>query len=383
MALYTFLVPFIAPIFFPQADPIVQLILAYGMTAVGMITRPLGSIIFGKLAMKHDPKLLLIITLSGVAISTFSIGLIPGYASIGYYAVILLFAVRLIQGIFAAGEQSIASILLLDPVPESARTKMSSYFVCSSMSGATLASIVATLVSISADPSSCWRIAFMSGIVTGLIGLRLRCISLGSISKPVKIVKEPILKLFGNHKGNILRVIFVSSFSYMTFSVPFVFMNKFAPTFGKISFSEMMYFNNILLIFDMAMVPILGHIASNYDYRKWMIYSAFLLGITSLPCFYLLEYASGTSIIIIKTWIILLGVAFVTPSKVWMFNLIKSKERYLVIGLSYSIGTEILGRQTTTICWSIWHFTDNSTAPAFYILFLSLAAMIALMVQKK
>jgi MFS family permease len=247
------------------------------------------------------------------------------------------------------------------------------------MSGATLASIIATLVSLSPDPSFYWRIAFMSGIVTGLIGLALRSISLGKISKPQKTIKEPILKLFGTHKRNILKVIFVSSFSYMTFSIPFVFMNKFTPIFGQITFSEMMYFNNILLVFDMIMVPILGHIASNFDYKKWMIYSALLLGITSIPCFYLLESANAFSITIIKTWIIILGIAFVTPSKVWMFELIKSKERYLVIGLSYSIGTEILGRQTTTICWIMWHFTENAIAPAFYILFISIAAVIALM----
>ena len=116
MALYTFLVPFIAPIFFKQADPVVQLIMAYGLTAVGVITRPLGSIFFGRLAMSINPKTLLIVTLSGVAISTFTIGLIPGYDSIGSYATLILLIVRIIQGVFAAGEQSIASILLLDQI---------------------------------------------------------------------------------------------------------------------------------------------------------------------------------------------------------------------------------------------------------------------------
>lgn len=383
MALYTFLVPFIAPEFFTKSDPIVQLILAYGMTSVGVISRPIGSIFFGRLAMEHNPKTLLIFTLSGVAISTFTIGLIPGYNSIGYYAVIFLFLTRLIQGIFAAGEQSIAGILLLDGASENKRTKMSSYFVFSSMSGATLASIIATLVSISSNPSLYWRIAFMSGIITGIIGLTLRWISFENISVSKNKIKQPILKLFGSHKGNIFKVIFVSSFSYMTFSVPFVFMNKFTPIFGQISFSEMMHYNNLLLIFDMIMVPILGHLASNFDFRKWMIFFASLMAITIIPCFYLLSYADKMSIILIKTWVILLGVAFVTPSKVWMFKLIKSSERYLIVGLGYAIGTEILGRQTTTISWTIWHLTENPVAPALYMVFLSFAAILALAEWKK
>ncbi|MGV2431949.1 MAG UNVERIFIED_CONTAM: hypothetical protein LVQ98_00690 [Rickettsiaceae bacterium] len=72
----------------------------------------------------------------------------------------------------------------------------------------------------------------------------------------------------------------------------------------------------------------------------------------------------------------MLGIAFVTPSKVWMFQLIGGKERYLITGLGYAIGTEILGRQTTTICWIIWHYTQNVTAPAVYILVLSLCVIL-------
>lgn len=382
MALYTFLVPFIAPIFFKTSDPVVALIMAYGLTAVGIISRPLGSIIFGRLAMSHNPKNLLAITLAGVAISTFTIGLIPGYDSIGHLSVLFLFLVRLFQGIFAAGEQSIASILLLDQIEEKTRTKISSYYVVSSMMGATLASIAATLVSKSSDPSFYWRYAFISGIVTGIIGLALRYISF-DYAKPEKQKYEPIRKIVNLHKGNIIKVIFISSFSYMTYAVPFVFFNKFVPLFTEVTLSEMMSYNSILLIIDMLLVPILGYAASNFNYTKWMMGCAILLGITALPCFYMLQGSSIVGISAIKLWIIIVGVAFVTPSRVWMFKLIGGKERYMITGLGYAIGTEILGRQTTTICWTIWHYTENPTAPAYYIILLSFMVVISLWSWKK
>jgi len=382
MALYTFLVPFIAPVFFKTSDPIVGLIMAYGLTAVGVITRPIGSILFGKLTMSSNPKTLLMITLAGVSVSTFLIGLIPGYDSIGYYSVLILLLIRLIQGIFAAGEQSIASILLLDQIEEKVRTRISSYYVVSSMMGATLASGAATIVSMTDNPQFYWRYAFLSGIITGIIGLTLRYITYDFSPTP-KEKQEPVKQIVSNHKMNILKVIFVSSFSYMTYSVPFIFFNKFIPIFTEITITEMMSYNSILLIIDMLLVPFLGHIAQSFNYTKWMRGCALLLGITIVPCFYLLPHSSIFGVTFIKFWIILVGVAFVTPSKVWMFKLIGSKERYLVTGLGYAIGTEILGRQTTTICWSIWHYTGSVIAPAYYIVALSIMAFLCLHRAKK
>jgi MFS family permease len=382
MALYTFLVPFIAPVFFKQEDPIVQLIMAYGLTSVGVFTRPIGSIFFGRLAMKFNPKTLLAITLSGVALSTAVIGLIPGYDAIGSWAVGILLLVRIIQGLFAAGEQSIASILLLDKLEKGTRTKMSSYYVASSMTGAMMASSAATLVSMSSNPEFYWRYAFISGIITGIIGLVLRFITFDS---PIQIQVPilPIYKIVNSHKATIIKVIFVSSFSYMTYAVPFVFFNKFIPLFNEISLTEMMKYNTALLAIDILLIPIFGHIAQKYNYTKWMIVTTILLGITAVPAFSLLSAASIYGITAIKFWIILTGIAFVTPSKVWMYHLIGGKERYLVTGLGYAIGTEILGRQTTTICWMMWYYTGSITAPAYYIVFLSIAAGIALMFHSR
>ncbi len=382
MALYTFLVPFIAPVFFKQEDPIVALIMAYGLTAVGVFTRPIGSIFFGRLAMRINPKIILAITLIGVAFSTCIIGLIPGYDSIGSLSVVLLLLIRIVQGLFAAGEQSISSILLLDKLEEKNRTKISSYYVASSMTGAMMASLAATLVSMSDNPEFYWRCAFISGIITGIIGLVLRYITFDSdeqITAPI----TPIYKIINLHKSTLIKVIFVSSFSYMTYSIPFIFFNKFIPLFNDISLTEMLKYNSLLLALDIILLPIFGSIASKYNYTKWMIACATILGISAIPVFHLLAISSIYGITIIKLWIIVTGIAFVTPSKLWMFHLIGGKERYLVTGLGYAIGTEILGRQTTTICWAIWHFTGSITAPAYYMVFLSVAAVVALMRDKK
>lgn len=85
----------------------------YGLKSTSLITRPLGAIFFGRLVLKYQIKNILAITLSGVAVCTFLIGIIPTYADIGIYAPIILTIIRSLQGFFAAGEHSIAAFFII------------------------------------------------------------------------------------------------------------------------------------------------------------------------------------------------------------------------------------------------------------------------------
>jgi len=69
-AIYSFLAPILSIVFFPKDDPIVALILTYGMLATSIITRPIGAIIFSIIAKKRGATLALSYSLIGVAITT-------------------------------------------------------------------------------------------------------------------------------------------------------------------------------------------------------------------------------------------------------------------------------------------------------------------------
>jgi MFS family permease len=380
LALYTFLVPFIAPEFFQYDDPIIQLILAYGITAVSIISRPLGSIIFGKMAITFGAKNILVITLTGVAISTCALGFIPGYNEIGTASVILLVSVRFIQGFFASGEQSIAGLFILDQVQIEQRAKASSYYMASGMTGAMLASGIATIVSMMDNPSEYWRYAFMSGIVTGIVGIIIRFIVLENHISPIT-TNMKIHKIVIEYKSIILRIIFVSSFSYMTYLIPFVFLNKFVPLFTTISFTEMMAYNSLIMVIDILLLPIFGHIAQQYNVAKWMMYMSLILGVSAIPAFFLIDKVHFYGVMAIKLWFVVIGLAYAAPMKAWLFSLVQTGERYMITGLGYSIGTEVLGRQTTTICWLLWHKTNDVISPAYYIICLSICTILSLYIK--
>lgn len=378
MALYTFLVPFIAPVFFPNKDPIIELIMGYGLTIISFISRPAGSIIFGNMVVKAGIKFVLFITLTGVAITTALIGLIPSYDSIGVWSAIILITVRFLQGVFAAGEQTIAGIFLLDQVSEDQRPITSCYYQASSMTGAMMASSVAWFISWTGHGETYWRYAFMTGLITGVIGVLIRFLAIDdAITESGKKIKTHTILI--KHRVTILRIILVSILSYVCFAVPFVFLNKFVTVLSDITLTDMMWYNSVIMGLDILLLPVIGLIVAKYDVAKWIAYMTTLLGISAIPAFYMLDKVPFYGIIMIKLWFVIVGLAISGPLRAWFFSLIKTSERYTIVGFAYSIAMSVFGMQTTTICWILWHKTHSIIAPAFYVVIVCIAGVWALL----
>src|SRR5438270_5059391 len=90
--------------FFPGVDPRNGVLLALMTYAVGFVTRPLGGLLFGALGDRYGRKRALVWSLMLMGVATVGVGLIPGYATIGFAAPALLVALRLTQGLAVGGE---------------------------------------------------------------------------------------------------------------------------------------------------------------------------------------------------------------------------------------------------------------------------------------
>ena len=381
-ALYVYLAPFLVPIFFPKSDPVVGLILIYGLKFTGIITRPFGAMLFGHLAAKYPIKNVLAITLMGVAICTFCLGIIPGYNHIGIFAPILLCIVRAVQGMFASGEHSIASLFLIEQTKNDQRYgRASSYYLCSTMGGTLSASFAAMLVSNSRNHEFYWRIAFMLGLVTGIIGVIIRVFNSPEVLENGPIKQNNFknsVSFLGENKLKLFKISIFASFSFLTYTLPFVFLNNFIPLVSDIKFNDLLIHNTILLAIDILMIPIFGILADKFSYSKIMFFSACALAVTIMPIFYILPMLTLMQITLIKTWIIILGVAFVAPLNALLLKLTQGQQKYLISGVGYSLGTEILGRNIPVICLLLWKITNNTLAPALYILLICIATAITL-----
>src|ERR1700746_1194497 len=102
--LYATLAPFFAALFFPPGNDTAALLSAFATYAAGFLVRPFGALIFGRIGDLVGRKYTFLVTIMVMGTSTFLVGLLPTYASIGWLAPILLVTLRLLQGLALGGE---------------------------------------------------------------------------------------------------------------------------------------------------------------------------------------------------------------------------------------------------------------------------------------
>src|SRR5690606_18359504 len=178
------------------------------------VARPLGGIIFGHIGDKVSRKGALIATLILMGVSTFAIGLIPSYESIGIWAPILLLLCRVLQGIGLGGEWGGAVLMAYEYAPKEKRGLYASWPQVGLALGLCLASGVVALLTatLTADQfySWGWRIAFLLSALLVFIGLYIR-VAVKESPEFAKLkannaeTKVPFITMLKNYPGNILR----------------------------------------------------------------------------------------------------------------------------------------------------------------------------------
>src|SRR4051812_19812278 len=106
------------PLFFAESTPFVATLSAFATFAVGFLARPVGGLIFGHFGDRFGRKRALVVTLVMMGLATTGIGLLPTYASIGFWAPTLLVFLRLIQGVAVGGEWGGAVLLAAEHAPK-------------------------------------------------------------------------------------------------------------------------------------------------------------------------------------------------------------------------------------------------------------------------
>ncbi len=383
-ALYGLLAPFIAPLVFQDQDPVSRLILTYGLMSIGFITRPLGSWFFARLAYHRSAKEVFTSTLLGMALTTVGMGLLPTHVSIGIGSPILLALIRALQSFFAAGEATISPLLMLQYAEPKRLGFTGSLYQSSIVLGILLASVLASFVSYFPQYPDLWRLPFLLGSLTALAGwfIRYRCREfIENIPEPKASPSPNFWLNVRADKMKFLRVVMASSFTYLTYSVPFVLFNTFVPLVSTISLSEMLVLNTGLLVFDMFLVPVLGAMIDRANATQVMFYAALILGCLIIPFFMYLPSSTLIGITLVRIVIVVLGLIFLAPLQGWFYKQYAGPEKYMLIGLGYALGSEVFGRSLPSICLWLWHKTNFVIAPAIYLAFLCLVT--AFLLKKK
>ena len=102
--LYATLAPFFAALFFPKGNDTAALLSAFATYAAGFLVRPFGAIVFGRVGDLVGRKYTFLVTILVMGFSTFAVGLLPTFETIGWLAPVLLVSLRLLQGLALGGE---------------------------------------------------------------------------------------------------------------------------------------------------------------------------------------------------------------------------------------------------------------------------------------
>src|SRR5215475_6933787 len=185
--LYVLVAPLVfAKLYFPASDPLVGTLQAFGIYAVGFIARPVGAAFFGHYGDRIGRKVTLIATLLLTGLSTFAVGFVPGYDTIGIWGAVILTTVRFIQGIGIGGEWGGATLVAMEWAKTNAhRGFITSWPQWGGPAGLFFANIAVLVFSeISGDQFLVWgwRIPFLLSIVMVGVGIYIR---LGLFETPV------------------------------------------------------------------------------------------------------------------------------------------------------------------------------------------------------
>lgn len=171
---YGYMAITLSALFFPEQQPHLALLKTYGIFAVGFIMRPLGAMVFGHVGDRFGRKPALVGSIALMGFATLGIGCLPTYGALGSLAPLLLLVFRMLQGLAISGEYNGAGIFLVEQSKNHFPCLAGSWISASAALGMVLGGLAAFGVSYPGMPEWAWRVPFLLGGVSCLIGFWLR-----------------------------------------------------------------------------------------------------------------------------------------------------------------------------------------------------------------
>ncbi|MCS7149719.1 MAG: MFS transporter [Caldimicrobium sp.] len=143
---YAILAKLLAKVYFPSDDPIASLLASFAALAIGFLFRPLGALMFGKIGDQYGRKIAFLTAISMMMVGTIGIALLPGYTTLGIWASLGLFALRIVQGLALGGGFGAAITYLGEFTPDHRRGLITGFLFTTAALGMALAGNIVSLL---------------------------------------------------------------------------------------------------------------------------------------------------------------------------------------------------------------------------------------------
>ncbi len=379
-------------IFFPGNSQFAGVLASFSTLFVGFAARPVGAAIFGHFGDRVGRKTTLVTTLILMGVATFCIGLLPGQASIGITAPILLVLLRIAQGIGVGGEWGGSVLMSMEWGSKKRRGLMASFPQLGVPIGLLLSTGMIKLMTSVLSPADFdswgWRVPFLVSFVLVLIGLYVRLRVMESpqfteVKKSEAVVRQPFVQVLKEHPMEILT----SAFVRLSEQAPFYLFVTFVLTYGtsvlKIPRGDLLNDTLIAAGIGLVSVPLFGHLSDLFGRR--LVYGVGIVctALYAFPYFGLLDTrSSGLVLLAIVLSLIFHDIQY-GPQAALIAESFGTNLRYSGAGIGYQLASVIAGGPAPLIAAAILEKTKSSTGISWYIVGCSVVAFGALILMPR
>jgi len=376
--LYVQVAPLVfAKLFFPHSDPLVGTLEAFSIYAVGFISRPVGAALFGHFGDRIGRKVTLISTLLLTGLSTFAVGFVPGYDSIGVWGAVILTVVRFLQGMGIGGEWGGATLIAM----EWAKTNKHRGFITAwpqwggpaGLLFANLAVLIGSAISGDQFFAWGWRIPFWISIVIVGIGIYIR---LGILETPVfkrvveeeKIARAPVIEVIRQQPGMII----LTALCRMAEQAPFYVFVAFIFTYGTTVLHSSRNTLLTAVLFAAALstisIPLAGHISDLIGRKRMYLIGAVTMGVFGFVYFALLNTLVPAVIFIAIVVSLIPHDMMYGCQAALIAECFSPRLRYSGASLGFHLSSVIAGGPAPIIATALYAATGTPYSIALYIL---------------
>lgn len=377
----------IAKTYFPSGNAFASLMLSLSVFGAGFLMRPIGAIVLGAYIDHHGRRKGLILTLALMALGTLTVAAIPGYATIGALAPVLVLAGRLLQGFSAGVELGGVSVYLSEIA-----TKGNKGFYTSWQSGSQQVAVVfAALIGVflnrllPAEEMTAWgwRVPFLIGclIVPFLFLIRRSLKETDEfLAKKHRPSMSEILKSMAQNWGVVLAGM---GMVIMT-TVSFYMITAYTPTFGKevlkLSAIDTLVVTVCIGLSNLIWLPLSGALSDRIGRRPVLIAFTVLTILTAYPAVqWLVADPSFGRLLGVEMWLSFLYGSYNGAMVVALTEVMPSDVRTAGFSLAYSLATTI-GGFTPAISTLLIHVSGNKAAPGAWMGVAAVCGLIATLV---
>lgn len=386
---YGFLAATVFPaVFFPGLDPYTGVIASFTANFVGFVARPLGSLFFGHFGDRIGRKSTLASTLLLIGTTTMLMGVLPGYATLGIAAPLLLALLRFLQGVGVGGEWGGSVLLTMEFGRHRRRGFLSSWPQAGAFIGLGLATalllLFQNLYPDGAFQSVGWRMPFLLSTMLVLVGLyiRLRVPETPAFLRlqASQQASAPAHDVWQRHWGEILLAALVRSGE----QAPFYLFTMFMLSYGV----KVLHLGAAFLYLGLTLsagvacltIPAYGALSDRFGRRRVTICGTLLMSLFAFPYFFLLN--TRQPVLVMLALVLSLGgchACLYGPQAALIAERFPTRFRYTAATLGYQLASIIAGGPAPIIATYLLNRFPASLAWIFIAAYIIVMALISLL----